>query len=69
MDYSYLKIVKCSGSDQCTLCSSLTSKNNTYTISCECKKYFHKGCLKKWFKEFRLCPICMKQCNHVFKFV
>ena len=46
--------------DECPICLEVLG---TKYIQLECNHYFHKKCIKKWFKKDRSCP----QCRHIVK--
>ncbi len=40
----------------CAICLEAQHKNTCHHL--ECKHYFHRDCLGKWFKRDRTCPLC-----------
>jgi SNF2 family DNA or RNA helicase len=49
----------CNGEEMeevCAICLEAQHKNTCHHL--ECKHYFHRDCLGKWFKRDRTCPLC-----------
>ena len=50
---------------ECLICmkeiktiKSKTIISNSYITDCKCNYYYHYGCISKWLKIKRNCPIC-----------
>ncbi|ORM40904.1 uncharacterized protein BXIN_1770 [Babesia sp. Xinjiang] len=43
----------------CAICiMEIEDSDKVYIMPCDIRHFFHRDCLKKWFKRSRICPIC-----------
>lgn len=43
----------------CCICFEMCSKKNAVRVPCGCKdKFYHKECLRMWYKVKKICPTC-----------
>ncbi len=56
-EYHYTEIYFDDINKNCTICQNKLVKGDDIYVT-DCKHYFHKDCINKWFENSYNCPIC-----------
>jgi hypothetical protein len=69
-----IKLQICSKNTDCTICRQSVYEDSIYAQeggyfskiqSLSCSHSFHDDCIKKWYKEYRTCPICAQKSHFI----